>query len=82
MKPFTMIGVALLCFSLMGCRPYADYQYGQNQKAQTAINQERAEIAKLYRQCLEKYQNDPPQAKAQCEHYTQSLQAIDVRGMK
>ena len=80
MKALSMIiGVALLCLSMWGCQDYAKWQ---QTLVETDILEQRAAILKLYRQCLEKYQNDPPQAKAQCEHYTQSLHAIDVRGMK
>jgi hypothetical protein len=46
------------------------------------IAEQQAAILKLYRGCLEKYQDDPAKAKANCEHYTQALHSVDVRGMK
>jgi len=76
-KVLSMIGVALLCLSLSGCIGYSRWR---ESSANADALEERAAILKLYRQCLEKYQNNPPQAKAQCEHYTQSLHAIDVQG--
>jgi len=51
-------------------------------KSDADISEQRAAIMKLYRGCLEKYQDDPAKAKANCEHYTQALYSLDVRGMK
>ena len=51
-------------------------------KSDADIAEQRAAIMKLYRGCLEKYQDDPVKAKANCEHYTQALYSVDVRGMK
>jgi len=50
--------------------------------AEADIAEERAAILKLYRGCVEKHQDDPVKAKANCEHYTQALYSVDVRGMK
>jgi hypothetical protein len=51
-------------------------------KSEADIAEQRAAIMKLYRGCLEKYQDDPAKAKVNCEHYTQALYSLDVRGMK
>ena len=64
-----------LCGLLMlsGCLPYANWKLTL---AERDLVEERAAIVKLYRQCLERYPS--PDAKAQCEHYTQALYSIDV----
>lgn len=56
--------------------------YADRLKFEAEIAKERAAIMKLYRGCLEKHQDDPVKAKANCEHYTQALYSVDVRGMK
>ena len=71
--------IAGLCVALGGCG--MDDTLRRN-KSTVDIAEERAAIMKLYRGCLEKYQDDPAKAKANCEHYTQALYSLDVRGMK
>ncbi len=70
MRTLVIVG---LCIAMNGCfwGPYWDLL-----RAKCVIVQEQAAIIKLYRGCLEKNQDDPVKAKSQCEHYTQSLQAI------
>jgi hypothetical protein len=75
----TIIVIVALSLSMSGCIAYSRWQ---ESSANADILAERAAILKLYRLCLEKNQDDPAKAKSQCEHYTQSLQAIDVRGVK
>jgi hypothetical protein len=74
-----MLIVATMCLLMSGCLYYGRWQ---ESLANADLLEERAAIAKLYRKCLEKYQDDPEKSKAQCEHFTQSLQALDVRGVK
>lgn len=71
--------VVALYLSSSGC---IFYDSARQLSASADILEEQAAILKLYRLCLEKYQDEPAKAKSQCEHYTQSLQAIDVRGLK
>ena len=71
--------VAGMCLSLTGCLYYGKWQ---ESLANADLTEQRAGIAKLYRKCLEKYQDDPEKGKSQCEHYTQSLRALDIRGLK
>jgi hypothetical protein len=68
-----------LCLAMGGC-PW--YDGARQIKSNADIAEDRAAIMKLYRGCLEKYQDDPAKAKANCEHYTQALHSVDVRGMK
>ena len=74
-----ILAIAWLCLLLSGCLAYSRWQESSNR---AAILEEQAAIMKLYRKCLEKYQDEPDKAKSQCEHYTQSLHALDVRGLK
>lgn len=75
MRTLVIVGLFL---SLSGCFT-PEYKVGY---AKAAVLEEQAAILKLYRACLEKYQGNPPEAKANCEHYTQALYSVDVRGMK
>jgi hypothetical protein len=75
MRILVIVGLLL---SLSGCFT-PEYKVGY---AKAAVLEEQAAILKLYRGCLEKYQDDPAKAKANCEHYTQALHSVDVRGMK
>jgi hypothetical protein len=68
-----------LCIAIGGCQAY---ELTRQSKFEADIAEERAAIMKLYRGCLEKHQDDPVKAKANCEHYTQALHSVDVRGMK
>ena len=74
-----------LCIAMNGCVVPAWEQVqadADHAKANAVIAEQRAAIIKLYRGCLEKYQDDPEKAKQNCEHYTQALYSVDVRGMK
>ena len=79
MNMIKLITIAGLSVLLSGCLYYGRWQ---ESLANADLLEERASIAKLYRKCLEKFQDDPEKSKSQCEHYTQSLQALDVRGVK
>ena len=68
-----------LCVVMGGCY---FYDTARHIKSDADIAEEQAAIIKLYRGCLEKFQDDPAKAKANCEHYTQALHSVEVRGMK
>ena len=68
-----------LCIAMGGCGMDDNLR---RIKSDADIAEQRAAIMKLYRGCLEKNQDDPAKAKANCEHYTQALYSLDVRGMK
>ena len=73
-----------LCIAMNGCYWLIDREISDTNRAKASadIAEQQASIIKLYRGCLEKYQDDPAKAKANCEHYTQALHSVDVRGMK
>ena len=75
MRTLVIVG---LCLAMGGCGT-PGWDHG---RAMADIAEQQAAILKLYRGCLEKYQDDPAKAKANCEHYTQALHSVDVRGMK
>lgn len=77
-----MIKLTLLLtvvMALTGCKEYARWQETQ---ARADVQHEHAEILKLYRQCLTEHKGHPKDAKENCEHYTQALTVLDVRGLK
>lgn len=81
MKILVIVG---LCMATSGCYWIVEQELADTdrRKSQAEIAKEQAAIIKLYRGCLEKFQDDPVKAKANCEHYTQALYSVDVRGMK
>ncbi len=68
--------LSLILLTSVGCHYYEDYRM---KKSTADIHDEKAELLRAYRQCLEKYQDDPPKAKELCGPYTQSLREIEVK---
>lgn len=68
--------LSLILLTSGGCHYYEDYRM---KKSTADIQDEKAELLRAYRQCLEKYQDDPPKAKELCGPYTQSLREIEVK---
>jgi hypothetical protein len=66
-----------LLWLLSSCRYYAEWQ---RTLAEAHLIDERAELTKMYRECMAKY--SASEARAQCEHYTQMLYTLDLRGPK
>lgn len=73
----TLVSLVLCAImaSLTGCHYYEDYRV---KKSTADLNEERAELLRSYRLCLEKYQDQPPKAKEICSVYTQQLREIDI----
>jgi hypothetical protein len=69
--------VSLLLVSSWGCHYYEDFRL---KKTQADVQEERAELMKAYRQCLQKYESDPQKSREFCAPYTQSLREIEIRG--
>lgn len=68
--------LSLILLTSVGCLYYEDYRM---KKSTADIQDEKAELLRAYRQCLEKYQDVPPKAKELCGPYTQSLREIEVK---
>jgi hypothetical protein len=66
----------MVVLSASGCHYYEEYRV---LKSTADIQDEKAELLKAYRQCLTKYQDEPPKAKEMCGPYTQTLREIEVR---
>lgn len=71
-----MLLAAVSVFVMNGCHYYEEYRV---MKSTADLQDEKAELLRAYRQCLVKYQDDPPKAKEICAPYTQSLREIEVR---
>lgn len=79
MRVIQLLTVTVLCLALSGCDVWARWKLRQ---AQADLTQEQAEILKGYRECLQEFRGKPELAKQNCEHYTQALTVLDVRGLK
>jgi hypothetical protein len=69
-------GLAAVLALSAGCHYYEEYRI---MKSTADIQDEKAELLRAYRQCLTKYQEDPPKSKELCAPYTQSLREIEVK---
>lgn len=79
MHGMRLVTICVLLVALAGCDVYARWKRTQ---AQADYIHEQAEVVRLYRECLAEYKGQPELAKKNCEHYTQALTVIDVRGIK
>jgi uncharacterized membrane protein YukC len=70
------LGLAAIVVLATGCHYYEEYRI---MKSTADIQDEKAELLRAYRQCLTKYQDDPPKSKELCAPYTQSLREIEVK---
>jgi hypothetical protein len=68
--------VASLLLGLAGCQYYAEFRL---KKTQADVQEEQAALMRAYRECLQKYETDPPKAKEYCASYTQQLREIEIR---
>ena len=60
----------------MGCQYYEEFRM---KKGAADVREETAEMMRAYRLCLQRYEEDPPKAKAHCAPYTQSLREVEIR---
>jgi hypothetical protein len=73
--------VLLMILSLFfsGCYMYSGWQL---QLAEADRTRQQAAILTAYRDCLAEFKGHAAEAKANCEHYTQALTILDVRGLR
>jgi hypothetical protein len=71
-----VILASLVLTSLLGCHYYEDFRL---KKTQADVQEERAELIKAYRQCLQRYESDPQKSREFCAPYTQSLREIEIK---
>jgi len=72
----TIALAVLLLVGLSGCHYYEDFRL---KKTQADVQEERAELMKAYRECLQKYEGEPQKSREFCSPYTQSLREIEIR---
>jgi hypothetical protein len=71
--------LVLMLSSLTACQYYQDYR---NSKGEADIKQEKAEMMRAHRLCLQKYESDPAAQKERCGSYTQAIQEVEKHGGK
>ena len=69
--------MVLLLSVMAGCQYYQEYR---NTKGEADIKEEKAELLKAYRLCLQKFENDPAAQKERCASYAQSIQDMEKKG--
>ncbi len=67
----------LLLTSLAGCQYYEEFR---NTKGDADIKEEKAELMKAHRLCLQKYEGDPASQKERCAPYVQAIQDVERKG--
>jgi hypothetical protein len=76
MRTSLSLCLIFLLTGLIGCQYYEEYR---NIKGDADIKEEKAELLKAHRLCLQKYEGDPAAAKERCAPYAQAVQDIDRR---
>ena len=71
-----LLGVILLLQGLAGCQYYQEYR---NTKGEADIKEEKAELMKAHRLCLQKYEGDPASQKERCASYTHAIQEFEKK---
>lgn len=71
-----LLGLMLVLQGLAGCQYYQDYR---NTKGEADIKEEKAELMKAHRLCLQKYEGDPAAAKERCAPYLQAVQDLEKK---
>jgi hypothetical protein len=66
-------GILLMLLALPGCLNFGS---SDSHKAASATDKEVAEMAKLYRMCLQKNEETPEKAKANCAMYKEAVQDL------
>jgi len=66
------------CDTLRGGRARMCQEYHQR-KADAQVRQETANLLKAYRECLQKYQDNPTKAKENCSIYTHAIREIELK---
>jgi hypothetical protein len=69
-----LVGLVLLLDVMAGCQWYQDYR---NTRGEADIKEEKAELLKAQRKCLEKYEADPAAQKDRCAAYTRAIQEAE-----
>ena len=76
MKLMRGICTMVMLWGTIGCQYYEEYRV---KKGTADVREETAEMMRAYRLCLQRYEEDPPKAKAHCAPYTQSLREVEIR---
>jgi len=75
-KQLAVVCQALLLLSHVGCHYYEEFR---EKKGNADVLEERAELMRAYRTCVQKYEGDPPKAKEYCAPYTQMLREVEIK---
>ncbi len=77
MRILSLLVFIFVLNGLAGCQYYEEYR---NMRGEADIKEEKAELLKAHRLCLQKYEGDPAAAKERCAPYTQAIQDFEKRG--
>jgi hypothetical protein len=78
-RHLAVIVAVSLVLSLSGCIWYSRWQ---ESKQSAAYTEQRTRLLAMYNDCLARYASEPQRQRVDCEVYTQSLLALDVRGLR
>ncbi len=74
MRAQLLLGLVLLLHGVVGCQWYQEYR---STKGDADIKEEKAELLRAHRRCLQKYEGDPAAQKERCAAYTQAIQEAE-----
>jgi len=75
MKWFAFVGWIVLVSMMTGCHYYQEYR---QMKGTADIQEERAELMKAQRECIQKYEDDPQEIESRCSMYKDILQGLEA----
>lgn len=75
-KHITLFIAAVLIAALPGCLSFDRSSDPERRISETAIQSEVAELIKLYRLCLQKYEDHPMKAKENCGVYKEAIRDL------
>jgi hypothetical protein len=78
MRLSTWVLLCLFLSLLVGCHYYQDYR---QKKGDADVTEERANLMKTYRECLEKYEGNSTEIRERCAVYRSMLDKIDAEPM-
>lgn len=73
MKWAVLVGWIVFILMMSGCHYYQEYR---QMKGTADIQEERAELMKAQRECIQKYEDNPQEIERRCGMYKDMLQSI------
>ena len=75
MKQVLLITCGILLWSVSGCHYYQEYR---GLKGDADLKEERTELMKAQRECVQRYESDPEEAEKHCGIYQEMIRNLGL----